>query len=333
MGKRELVALLNLSSWCLVMVERLFLAVPWGCLRFVNVVFPDHTHLLFLTVFNTPFGRYKFHRMPFGLSSSPEVWQRNVCQLYENVEGCAGIADDILLWGSDIEEHNKSLRAVLQKARGSNLKLHRSKLKIWLPEVSYVGHTFTKQGLKASESHVEAISQMDEPQDKTELMRLNGMINYLGKYMSNVSSLNKPLRQLLEKDVAWHWTEEHRKCFQQLKEVITKAPVLKYYDQNQGQITLQVDASKDGLGGCIMQNGQPTAYGSRSLTKTEQNYAQIEKEILGIVYGATNFHSYIFGQKVAVESDHRALEILFKKPLYLVPPRIPKMMLKSRNMT
>ena len=131
---------------------------------------------------------------------------------------------------------------------------------------------------------------------------------------------------MLEKDVAWHWTEEHRKCLQQLKEAITKAPVLKYYDQNQGQITLQVD----GLGGCIMLNGQPTAYGSRSLTKTEQNYAQIEKEMLGIVYGATKFHSYIFGQKVTVESDHRALEKLFKKPLYLVPPRIAKMMLKSR---
>ena len=284
-----------------------------------------------LTVFNTPFGRYKFLRMPFGLSSSPEVWQRNVCQLYENVEGCAVIADDILVWGSDIEEHNKRLRAVLQKARDSNLKLNKSKCKIGLPEVTYVGHTFTNIGLKISESHVEAILQMDEPQDKTELMRFNGMINYLGKYIPNLSSLNKPLRQLLEKDVAWNWTEEHRKYFQQLKDVITKAPVLKYYDQNQGQITLQVDASKDGLGACIMQNGQPIAYGSRSLTKTEQNYVQIEKEMLAIVYGATKFHSYIYGQKVTVESDHRALEILFKKPLYLVPPRIAKMMLKVQK--
>ena len=74
-----------------------------------------------------------------------------------------------------------------------------------------------------------------------------------------MSSLNKALRQLLEKDVAWNCNEEHRKCFQQLKDVITTAPVLKYYDQNQGQITLQVDASKDGLGACIMQNGQPIA--------------------------------------------------------------------------
>ena len=284
-----------------------------------------------LTVFNTPFGRYKFLRMPFGLASSPEVWQRAVCQIYENMEGCAVIADDILVWGSNIEEHNKRLRTVLQKARDSNLKPNKSKCKIGLPEVTYVGHTFTKNGLKASQSHVEAILQMDEPQNKTELMRFNGMINYLGKYIPNLSSLNKPLRQLLEKDIAWHWTEKHSRCFQQLKEAITKAPVLKYYDQNQGEITLQVDASKDGLGACIMQNEQPIAYGSRSLTKTEQNYAQIEKEMLAIVYGATKFHQYLYGQKVTVESDHRALEILFKKPLYLVPPRIAKMMLKVQK--
>ena len=126
--------------------------------------------------------------MPFGLSSSPEVWQRNVSQLYENVEGCAVIADNILVWGMDIAEHNKRLQAVLQKAQDSTLKLNRSKLKIGLHEVTYVGHTFTKQGLKASKSHVEAILQMDEPLDNTELMRFNGMTNYIGKYIPNLSS-------------------------------------------------------------------------------------------------------------------------------------------------
>ena len=107
------------------------------------------------------------------------------------MKGCAVIADDILVWGSNIEEHSKKLRTVLQKARDSNLKLNKSKCKTGLLEVTYVGHTFTKNGLKASQSHVEAILQMDEPQNKTELMRFNGMINYLGKYIPNLSSLNK----------------------------------------------------------------------------------------------------------------------------------------------
>ena len=91
---------------------------------------------------------------------------------------------------------------MLQKARDSSLHLNKSNCKIGLPEVTYVGNTFLKNGLKASQSHVEAILQMDEPQNKTELMRFNGMINCIGKYIPNLSSLNKPLRQLLEKDIA-----------------------------------------------------------------------------------------------------------------------------------
>ena len=258
------------------------------------------------------------------------MWQRAVSQLYENVEGCAVIADDILVWGNDMQEHNMRLQAVLQKARDSNLKLNREKCKIGLSEVTYVGHTFGPQGLSPSKARVDAILNMEEPQNKTELQRFNGMINYLGKFIPKLSSLNKPLRELLEKDVAWHWTDRHSKCFQDLKEAITKTPVLRYYNQNE-RIVLSVDASKHGLGACIMQQGQPVAYGSRSLSKTEQNYCQLEKEMLSIVFGATKFHQYLYGQTVTVETDHKPLESLFKKPLALVPPRIQLMMLKVQK--
>ena len=162
-----------------------------------------------LTVFISPFGRYKFLRLPFGICSSPEVWQRAVSQLYENVEGCAVIADDILVWGNDMQEHNKWLQTVLQKARDLNLKLNREKCKTGLSEVTYVGHTFGPQVFSPSKARVDAILNMEEPQNKTELQRFNGMINYLGKFIPNLSSLNKPLSELLEKDVAWHWTDKH----------------------------------------------------------------------------------------------------------------------------
>ena len=100
-------------------------------------------------MFNTPFDRYKFLRMPFGLSCSPEVWQRNVSQLYENVEGCAVIADNILVWARDTAEHNKRLQAVLQKAQDSNLKLNRSKLRIGLHEVTLCWSHLHKARLKS----------------------------------------------------------------------------------------------------------------------------------------------------------------------------------------
>ena len=119
-----------------------------------------------------------------------------------------------------------------------------------------------------------------------------GTVNYLGKFIPNSSGINQPLRQLLEKDVAWHWDDAQKKRFKELKKAITTAPVLKYYDEKEN-VMLSVGSSKDALGACILQNGHPIAYASRSLNKSEQHYAQIEKEMAAIVFGATKFHENI----------------------------------------
>lgn len=156
------------------------------------------------------------------------------------------------------------------------------------------------------------------------------MINYLGKFIENLSSLNKPLRTLLEKDVEWHWDEPQRDSFKKLKAAITSAPVLSFYDKDK-DLVLSVDSSRDALGACIMQEGHPIAYASRSLNRTEQNYAQIEKEMAAIVFGATKFHDYIYGRPVTVESDHKPLESIMKKPICAVPPRIQRMLFKVQK--
>lgn len=283
------------------------------------------------TTFNTPFGRYKYLRLPFGISSSSEVFQRTVSQILENIEGCEVIADDILIWGKDKQEHNERLCTVLERIRQANMKLNKAKCKIGLSEVAYVGHTFGPDGLKPSSEKIRAILEIPEPKNKTELQRFMGTVNYLSKFIPNLSGINKPLRQLLEKDVAWHWEKPQEDSFNQLKTALTTAPVLKYYDQNE-DVVLSVDSSKDALGSCILQNGHPVAYASRSLNKAEQNYAQIEKEMAAIVFGATKFHEYIYAKgPIYVESDHRPLESIFKKPLSQAPPRIQRMMLKVQK--
>ena len=282
------------------------------------------------TTFNTPFGRFKYLRLPFGISSSPEVWQRTVSQIFENVEGCEVIADDILVWGSNQQEHDKRLRNVLDIARQVNLRLNRDKCKIGKERISYVGHTFGPNGLEISQEKVRAVLEMPEPTNKTELQRFNGVVNYLGKFIPNLSSVNKPLRQLLEKDVEWHWTKTHQDSFESLKKAISTAPVLKFYNPH-AEIELHADASKDGLGACIIQGGRPIAYASRALNKSEQNYAQIEKEMASIVFGATRFHEYIYGNNVTCYNDHKPLESLYKKPLSSAPPRIQRFMLKIQK--
>ena len=109
------------------------------------------------TTFNTPFGRYKYLRLPFGIKSSSEVFQRTVSQILENLDGCEVIADDILIWGKDTHEHNERLCAVLKRIREANMRLNKAKCKIGLTEVAYVGHVFGPDGLKPSEEKIRAI--------------------------------------------------------------------------------------------------------------------------------------------------------------------------------
>lgn len=105
-------------------------------------------------------------------------------------------------------------------------------------------------------------------------------------------------------------------------------PVLKYYNKDKA-ITLTVDASMKGLGAAVVQENGVIAYASRALTPAEQRYAQIEKEMLAVVFGITRFHKLIYGkQDVIVESDHQPLEVLMKKPIHASPMRIQKMMMK-----
>lgn len=111
------------------------------------------------------------------------------------------------------------------------------------------------------------------------------------------------------------------KAFEGMKEIITAEPgqVLAYFDPKK-EVTLQVDASKKGLGATIMQESRPVAYASKLLNGTEQNYAQIEKELYAVLYGCKRFHEYIYGRHITVQSDHKPLESILGKPIALAPP-------------
>ena len=107
--------------------------------------------------------------------------------------------------------------------------------------------------------------------------------------------------------------------------MLSKEPLLRYYDSKK-PVTIQADASSTGLEACLMQEGQPISYASRALTETEQQYAQIEKELLAIVFMAEKFNHYIYGAETEVESDHCPLEAIFKKSLHKTSPRLQQML-------
>ena len=283
-----------------------------------------------LLTFNTPFGRYKYRRMPMGITSAPEVYQHRMKQVFEGLDGVEVMMDDVLIWGKNEKEHNDRLRAALERVKNNNLTLNKKKCKLMQEEIKYLGHKFTKDGLLLDEEKVRAIVEMPEPTDKQGIMRLLGMMNYLSRFIPNMSQLTAPIRVLLKDDTAWHWGPDQVKCFKEIKKVLSQAPLLAYYNPNKSLI-LQVDASSKGVGATLIQEGRPVAYASKALTHAQQQYAQIEKELLAIVFGCTKFDDYIIGRKTTVQSDHRPLESIFKKHLHEAPARLQKMLIQLQR--
>lgn len=285
-----------------------------------------------LTTFNTVVGRYRFLCLPFGLISAQDEFQRKIDETYEGLDGVAAIVDDILVFGKTKEEHDANLRAVLTRTREKGIRLNPDKSMICVPEVSYFGHKLTREGIKPDPEKISAIRDMSPPKNKSELETILGMVNYLSRFAPNLSEINAPIRLLLKQNNEFVWDETQTQAFEKMKELITRepGPVLSYYDPGK-ELRLQVDASKSGLGAVLLQDHKPIAYASKSLTPTEENYAQIEKELYAVVFGCKRFHAYVYGRKVIVESDHKPLEPIVRKPLAAAPPRLQRMILQLQR--
>ena len=170
---------------------------------------------------------------------------------------------------------------------------------------------------------------MPEPSSIAHVQTLLGMVTYTCKFLPNLSTVTEPLRCLIkeshEHGFRFHFDEVHRNAVAELKKLMTEAPVLKYYSDDE-PITISCDASQGGIGAVLMQNGRPIAYASKSLTSAEYAYAQVEKELLAIVFSFKKFHSYVYGRSdITVETDHLPLVRILEKPLHLVPLRLQKM--------
>lgn len=218
----------------------------------------------------------------------------------------------------------------MERAKERNVKLNPTKCHFRQNQVSYIGHVLTADGVKPDPKKVQAINEMESPTDKKGLQQFLGMINYVGKFIPNLSSESEPLRKLLEKDQAWIWAEGQEESFQKLKSLISQAPVLAYYDVNK-PVIISVDASGTGVGGVVLQDGHPIAYASKAFTSCQKNYAQIEKELAAVVFGCQRFHQYVFGKDFVVESDHKPLQSILKKPLAQTPPRLQRMLLQLQK--
>ena len=260
---------------------------------------------------NTHRGLYQYNRLPFGVASAPAVFQQTMDKILEGLPMVVVYIDDILITGRTDEEHLENLEKVLARLQRYGLRLKKEKCFLLQPSVEYLGYVIDAEGLHATPAKVSAIVGAPEPKNVQELRSFLGLVNYYGKFIRNMSTIAHPLNNLLKHSTSWKWTPACQHAFQQLKQKLASTDVLVHYDTNL-PLKLACDASAYGVGAVISHvfpNGdeRPIAYASRTLTTSEKNYAQIEKEALSLVFGVKKFHQFLYGRKFILVTDHKPL--------------------------
>lgn len=275
---------------------------------------PLHPESQVLTAFTTPFGTYKFLRMPFGLASAPSAFQRIMQHVLTGAEKSICFQDDILIYGSNEEEHDRNLSKVCCKPKEAGLTIKRDKCKIGVALVEFLGHTLSNEGMKPKMNLIESVVGAPTPANKDELKSFLGLAEYMSKFVKKFSEVVQPIRDLLKKGTEYVWLPSHEKAFRSIKSAIAAAPSIGNFECSNDTI-LTTDASNRDIGATLsqMQNGKEKiiAFASRTLTEAEINYSTIEKEALSCYWATNHFKCFLWGIPFKIRTDHKPLVSLF----------------------
>ena len=279
-----------------------------------------------LTTFLTPFGRFCFNKMPFGISSAPKHFQKRMNEILDGLPGVVCLIDDILVHGTSQAQHDKHLEAVLKRIQSAGVTLNKQKCEFSRDTIKFLGHVIHPEGIFPDPQKTAAVKNMKQPSNVSELRRFLGMVNQLGKFSPYIAELSQPLRELLSQKNSWIWGSSQTNAFNKIKAELTSSPVLAWYNPA-AETKIIADASAYGLGAVLLQkhndDWKPVAYASRSMTETEARYAQIEKEALATTWACERFTDYILGKQFHIETDHKPLvPLLGTKQLDNLPPRV-----------
>ena len=259
---------------------------------------------------NTHKGLYTCTRLPFGVASAPAIFQKLMDTVLQGIPGVVCYIDDILISGADEETHLRTLGQVFARLEKHGFKLKQEKCGFLLRSIEYLGHIISQNGIQPVPTKVTAILNAPKPINVQQLRSFLGLVNY-GKFIPNLATLLHPLNALLRADRKWKWSPECDKAFQDAKDQLTSAKVLTHYNPTL-PIVMAADASAYGVGAVISHvfpdsSERPIAFASRTLTTSEKNYAQLEKEALALVFGVRKFHQYLYGRPFTLITDHQPL--------------------------
>lgn len=273
------------------------------------------------TAFSINNGKYEFTRLPFGLKNAPSIFQRTLDDILRDYIGksCYVYIDDIIIFSENQEQHAKDIEQIFSTLSRANMKVQLDKCKFFSSEVEFLGFKISSEGIKTNTNKVKSITEFPVPKTLKELRSFLGLSGYYRRFIQGYAQLAKPLTNLLRGEggrtsknqssrIQISLNNEALESFDKIKKSLISKDVILAYPDYKKPFDLTTDASNVAIGAVLEQDNRPLTFISRTLTKTEENYAANEKEMLAIVWALGSLRNYLYGHaRVRIFTDHQPL--------------------------
>src|ERR1041385_5069406 len=268
-------------------------------------------NLVLKTAFKTKFGLYEWLVMPFGLTNAPSTFMRLMNHVLREFIGLFVVVyfDDILIYSRNEFEHADHIRQVLQVLHDAKLYANLEKFTFAKDKVIFLGYVVSKHGVEVGSSKIEAIQNWPTPMNVSQVRSFHGLAGFYRRFDEDISTIAAPLNELTKKGVPFVWGVAQDLAFDELKRLLTSAPLLTLPDFAK-QFEVECDASGIGIGGVLMQEGRPIAYFSEKLSGARLNYPVYDKELYALVRVLEVWQHYLWPKEFIIHSDHEALKYL-----------------------
>ena len=279
-----------------------------------------------LTTFHGPDKLYRYKRLNYGMKSAHDILHNEMVRLLAGIPNQANVADDILIGGTQAD-HDGALDLVLNALDTNNITVNTKKCLFDVGQLSFLGLTFGKGGVKPDQAKIDDLMKAEKPQSREEVRSYLGMARFSQRFIPSFAQSTAPLREAVTTE-PWKWGEEQDSAFKKTRNALREDTVHHLYEVG-AQTQVTVDASPGGLGAVLaqMQNKQwvPVVYKSRSLKDAETRYSQTEREALAIRWGVQKLRKYLLGApRFQIITDHKPLQFMFSSGKQDLPPRIER---------
>lgn len=281
-------------------------------------------------------GLFRYRRLFFGICSASEIFQNTIAQVLAGIPGCRNAADDILIAGRTIDEHNSTLHRVLQRLQDNGLTLNKKKCSLMQTELDFWGIHLSQGGISISPTRVEALRQLKRPNNAAEVRSLLGMTGWSSRFIKDYAAISAPLRELTRQNTKWKWSQVEENAFRTIIDALSKSAKQAFFDRTR-RTQVIVDASPIAVSAALTQIDPATqhsvvlCHSSRALSAVESRYSQFDREMLAVVFGIVKYHRWIYGSEFDVLSDNKALCSLLNNKSARMTARVERMFLKLQG--